>query len=284
MRVLITGGTGFFGRGFVRKLIDEGLADRICVYSRDEYKQATMRQQFNNDPRLRFFIGDVRDQYRLEHAMHGVDTVVHAAALKRIEVCAYNVLECVATNVVGTENVVKASIRAGVKKAVMLNTDKATAPTTTYGFSKALAERIFLDANHYRPLDGCKFASCLYGNIAGSTGSVIPTWREILRTCNVVPVTDPDATRFWMYAHEAADLVLYAIDKMQGGEVFTPDLPAYRVGDLATAMSAQMRIIGLAENEKLHEEMRPGETSDKAKRMSVNELKEALQSWQLEAT
>ena len=276
MRVLITGGTGFFGKGFVNKLLDDNLADRICIYSRDEYKQATMRQQFNDDPRLRFFIGDVRDQYRLEQAMHGVDTVVHSAALKRIEVCAYNVLECVATNVLGTENVAKAAIRAGVKKAVLLNTDKATAPTTTYGFSKAMAERIFLGANHYAGGNGTRFASVLYGNIAGSTGSVIPTWRKILETGDTVPVTDPEATRFWMYAHEAAELVLHALESMKGGEVFTPNLPAYRVGDLALAMGADIRVIGLAENEKVHEEMRPGETSDKARRMTVEQLREEL--------
>lgn len=275
MKVLITGGSGYFGRSFAKRLLDDG-ADRVVIYSRGEYAQALMKQQLDDD-RMRYFIGDVRDLERLKVAMAGCDVVIHAAALKRIEVCAANVHECIATNVTGTENVAKACIAAGVKKAVLLNTDKSVNPTTTYGFSKAMAERVFLGANAYAGAKGTKFASCLYGNIAGSTGSVIPTWRRILETQSYVPVTDPNATRFWMYAHEAHDLVIDSIERMKGGEVFTPDLPAYRVADLAEAMNAVgFEVTGLAPNEKLHEEMRIGETSDKARRMSIAELQEAL--------
>lgn len=276
MRILITGGSGYFGRGFAKTVLDSGLASKVCIYSRGEFAQASMRAEFNDDQRLRWFIGDVRDQDRLRRAMSGIDVVVHGAALKRTEVCAYNVMECVATNVVGTQNVVKACIDAGVKKAVLLNSDKSVLGTTTYGLSKALAERIFLNANAYAGESGTLFASCVYGNISGSTGSVIPLWRKQLETSDTVTVTHPDATRFWMYRHEAADLVLRAIDQMKGGDVFIPTLPAYRVGDLAEAMGAKMRIIGMAENEKMHEEMRPGETSEKARRMTMKDLQDGL--------
>lgn len=275
MNILITGGSGTFGQAFTSRLLQDGVG-RICIYSRGEYAQHLMRKQFNDDSRIRYFIGDVRDRPRLYRAMEGVDVVVSAAALKRIEVCAYNVMECVETNIRGTENVVNAAIDAKVKKAILLNTDKAVLPTTTYGLSKALAERIFLGANYYAGANRTKFASCLYGNIAGSRGSVIPIFRKMLENGDTVTVTNPDATRFWMYPSEACDLVMRAITEMKGGEIFIPELPAYRVGDLVEAMGAKMKIIGLAENEKLHEEMRPGETSDKARRMSVDEIREAL--------
>jgi len=259
-------------------LLDGALASKVCIYSRGEFAQSVMRAEFNDDQRLRWFIGDIRDQDRLTRAMHDIDVVVHGAALKRTEVCAYNVMECVATNIIGTQNVAKACIDAGVKKAVLLNSDKSVLGTTTYGLSKAMAERIFLNANAYSGERGTIFASCLYGNISGSTGSVIPIWRKQRETSDTVTVTDPDATRFWMYRHEASELVLKAINEMLGGDVFIPTLPAYRVGDLAEAMGAKMNIIGMAENEKMHEEMRPGETSEIARRMSIKELQEALKS------
>jgi FlaA1/EpsC-like NDP-sugar epimerase len=186
------------------------------------------------------------------------------------------VLECIETNVNGTANVIRASIECGVDKAIILNTDKAVNPSTTYGFSKALAERMFIEANVYSGGEGTKFSSCLYGNIAGSTGSVIPLWREILKTSDTVPVTDPDATRFWMTDNEACELVFNAMINMKGGEIFRPTLPAYMVSDLAEAMDAKISIVGLAENEKKHEEMVLGDTSDKAKRMTVDELRLAL--------
>lgn len=278
--VLITGGAGFFGRAFVKHLLcDTNLpTSRICVYSRNEWNQAQLRAELNNPDRLRWMIGDIRDTERLRRAMEGVDVVVHAAALKRIEVASYNPMEAVATNVLGTENVVNAAIDAGVARAVLLSTDKACNPTTTYGLTKAVAERIFEKAVHYAGPERSKFAICRYGNVSGSTGSVIPVWRRLLADdVTELPVTDPDATRFWMTAAQAVDLVLKAIYTMKGGEMYIPDLPAYRVGDLAQAMGATgMRSIAMGENEKKHEELRIGQSSEHARRMSVEELKEAL--------
>lgn len=272
--VLVTGGTGFFSRGFVRAALEEGV-ERICIFSRGEYAQAQMRQEFNDDSRLRFMIGDVRDEERLRTAMQGVDAVVHAAALKRIEVAHYNVMEANATNVLGTRNVAQAAIATGVRKAVLLSTDKACNATTTYGKTKAMAEDIFIGAQHYAGAHGTRFTVCRYGNVAGSTGSVIPTWRAMRgRTVNV---TDPKATRFYMTLQQAVDLVSRALREGKQGELLMPtDLPAYSVGDLAQAMDMDYRVTGLMPNEKAHEEMWPGWTSDKARRMSVDEIREAL--------
>lgn len=273
--VLVTGGCGFFGRGFIRAALERPQVERICVFSRGEYQQALVRQSFGDEPRLRWMIGDVRDQERLRRAMHGVDVVVHAAALKRIEAAEYNVLEAVDTNVGGTRNVVHAAIDAGVNKAILLSTDKACNPTTTYGKTKALAEDIFLGAKHYAGAGGPKFSVCRYGNVAGSTGSVIPMWRGM--EAKIVPVTDPCATRFFMRLDEAVAMVMGAIDTASGGELLTPDwLPAYCVGDLAEAMGLYYNVTGLAKNEKLHEEMVPGLDSSMARRMSVQEIKEAI--------
>jgi len=268
--MLITGGCGSFGKAFVRRLLDEGNHDRICIYSRDEYKQAQMREEFNDD-RLRFFIGCVRDRDRLRRAMEGVSVVVHAAALKRIETGFYNPSEMVLTNVVGSMNVIEAAHDAQVKKVVFLSTDKAYQPISAYGQSKALAESLFLAANHARGKSGPLFAVTRYGNVAGSTGSVIPKWRGLGL---VVPVSDPDCTRFWMYMSEAVDLVLDTIHSMK--ELNIPILPAYRVGDLAEAMGKVMGIQGLSEYEKKHEGMEDGNTSDIARRMTIQDLQEAL--------
>lgn len=278
MNILITGGTGFFAKGFVKTLLEEDLATRICIYSRGEFAQATMRREFKDDERLRWFIGDVRDQDRLYRAMSGCEVVVHAAALKRVEVAEYNPLECISTNVQGTVNVVKAAIDARIKKAVFLSTDKAFEPCNTYGLSKALAEKVFLGAGHYAGDKGPAFAVTRYGNVAGSTGSVIPTWRELMKTQSHLPVTDPEATRFWMTRQQAVDLVLWTLDTMTGGELNIPTLPAYRLGDLAVAMNPGRRpkIIGLGKGEKLHESMASGKSSADAERLTVDELREAL--------
>lgn len=276
MQILVTGGTGYFGKGFVKRLLENNLASRICVFSRGEYAQAMMRHELNDDDRLRWFIGDVRDKDRLERAMLGVDVVIHAAALKRLEVAEYNVLECIATNVVGSTNVVRAAIDAGVKKAVLLSTDKACEPCNAYGLSKALAERVFLSAFAYAGERGTRFAVTRYGNVAGSTGSVIPTWRRLMDRQGWVPLTAPDSTRFWMPLSEAIDLVLRTVDTMQGGELNIPELPAYRLEDLAQAMGVNARIVGAHPAEKLHESMIPGQSSEHARRMTVEELRAAL--------
>jgi UDP-N-acetylglucosamine 4,6-dehydratase/5-epimerase len=275
MNMLVTGGTGFFGRAFVRRAMNEG-ASRICVYSRGEHTQAQMRADFNDDLRLRWFIGDVRDRDRLRRAMEGVEVVVHAAALKRIEVGFYNPEEMVKTNVVGAMNVIEAAADAGVRKVVALSTDKAFEPVSPYGQSKAIAETLFLVANDTCGANGPRFAIVRYGNVAGSTGSVIPLWKNILKSADTVPVTDPNCTRFFMTIDQAVDLVVSTIKTMCGGETVVPTLPAYRLGDLAQALGAKMDVRGLGKWEKLAESMQRGISSDKARRMSVEELRGAV--------
>lgn len=270
--VLITGGTGFFGRHFVRRLFEDDDVERICIYSRDEFKQAQMREEFGDDSRLRFFVGDVRDRDRLARAFDGVNVVVHAAALKRIETGHYNPGEMVKTNVQGTMNVIEAAMDKMVEKAIFLSSDKAFEPVSAYGQSKALAESLFLAANNTRGSHGPRFAVTRYGNVAGSTGSVIPRWRGM---DGAVPLTDPDATRFWMVADEAVDLVLDVIEEMPE-EVAIPELPAFRLGDLAEAMGRDTRVTGLPAFEKKHESMCETMCSASAERMTVDELREAL--------
>lgn len=276
--VLITGGTGFFGRGFASRLLDAGVP-RVCIYSRDEAKQAQMRQDFAGEDRLRFFIGDVRDEDRLRRAMDGCDVVVHAAALKRVEVGEYDPEEMFKTNCNGARNVISAATDCCVEKVVALSTDKAFEPVNAYGASKLMAEKLFLGANNARGAHGPRFAVTRYGNVAGSTGSVIPVWRAQMAAGRVVTVRDPNATRFWMTLDEACDLVARTVETMQGGELNVPSLPAYRVGDLAEAMGiyrGPFTYSALGPGEKLHEGMESGNTSDNARAMSVEELQEAL--------
>jgi UDP-N-acetylglucosamine 4,6-dehydratase len=284
---LVTGGTGFLGRALARRLLIPLDKDsygternaRVCIYSRGEAAQAAMRAEFNDDPRLRWFIGDVRDEKRLRRAMESVEVVIHSAALKRIEVGFYNCVETVKTNIIGTMNVVEATHDAGVEKVVLISSDKAVSPVSPYGQSKALAESIFLNANNTRGEHGPLFAVTRYGNVWRSSGSVVPTWQRILAAgARTVPVTDPEATRFFMRIDEAVDLVLRTIQTMTGGEVNVPTLPAYRLGDLAEAMGAEMDVRGLPDYEKLHESMGAGNSSDAARRMSVAELREELTS------
>lgn len=278
--ILITGGTGYFAQGLVRRLLALDMSERICIFSRDEYKQALMRQRFKDDARLRFFVGDVRDRDRLTRAMLGVDTVIHAAALKRIEVGKYNPCEMVKTNVFGTMNVIDAATDARVGRVVMLSTDKACAPVSAYGHSKAMAECLILAANNMHGEHGPKFACTRYGNVAGSTGSVIPTWRRLIEAGELtrVPVSDPGVTRFWMTEDQAVTMVLDTLDTMQGGELVIPALPAYRLGDLAAAMGVEYEIVGLPAWEKKHECMREGESSEHAPRMVISEIRTALES------
>lgn len=277
--ILVTGGTGTFGRAFARRLLDDGLAGRVCVFSRGEHAQADMRNGFGPDERLRWFIGDVRDRDRLRRAMEGVDTVVHAAALKRIEVGHYNPVEMVKTNVLGAVNVIEAATDAGVARVVALSSDKAYRPVSPYGTSKALAESLFLAANNARGEHGPRFAVCRYGNVAGSNGSVIPLWRAMIAAGAVtVPVTDPDCTRFWMTIDEAVSLVVHTMNTMQGGELAIPELPAYRLADLAEALGVGMEIRGLPAWEKKHESMRDDLSSDGARRMGVAEIRERLEA------
>jgi len=251
--ILVTGGTGSFGKAFVARALRDG-ARRIVIFSRDEAKQAAMRAE-NPDPRLRFFIGDVRDEPRLRRAMQGVDVVVHAAALKRIEVAEFDAEECVKTNVDGTRNVVHAATDAGVGKVVLLSTDKACSPVNAYGASKLLAEKLVLAANNTRGATGPIFACTRYGNVAGSRGSVIPLWRQAIDAGRDVQVTNPEMTRYWMTLEEAVELVVWTLANMQGGELVVPNLPAYRLADLAEAMGGAPNVVGTREGEKAHEAM-----------------------------
>src|SRR6266852_3682354 len=273
--VLITGGSGAFGTACTKRLLALR-ANRIVIFSRGEHRQAEMARAIPDpDERLRFFIGDIRDRDRLRRAMEGIDIVIHAAALKRIEVGAYNPLEVKKTNIDGAANVIEAATDARVKKVVGLSSDKAYEPISPYGTSKAFAESLLLAANNTRGNYGPIFSIVRYGNIWASTGSVVPTWREILRESDAVPVTDPQCTRFFMTMDEAVSLVLKTAETMKGGEIAIPTLPAYRLGDLAEAMNAKMNITGLPPYEKLHESMGPDRSSDKARRMSIAELRAA---------
>lgn len=273
--ILVTGGTGSFGQAFTKRLLQDASIERIAILSRGEFAQAEMAEGLPAD-RMRFFVGDVRDRDRLRRAFDGVDTVIHAAALKRIEVGHYNPSEMVKTNIIGAMNVIEAAQDAGVRKVVALSSDKAFEPISPYGQSKALAETLFLNANNGSPKTA--FRVVRYGNIAGSRGSVIPRWRSLIANGGTtVPVSDPDCTRFWMFQHEAVDLVLKAV-KSNTKEILVPTLPAYRVGDLADVLGVKMDVKGLPSWEKKHEGMATGNTSDIARRMDGEEIREGLKA------
>lgn len=278
--VLITGGSGSFGHAFVERLLREGFKNRIVIYSRSEHRQFQMAQTFKDkDPNgvLRFMIGDVRDRDRLRRAMNGIDTVIHAAALKRIEVGHYNPQELVKTNIMGSLNVVEAAQDAEVRKVIGLSTDKAYSPVSPYGASKAMMESLFLAANNTSGWNGPRFAICRYGNIWRSTGSVVPIWEQMIKDgAKELPITDPDVTRFFMRQEEAVQLVLDTIETMRGGEIRIPKLPAYRLGDLAEVFGLPLKVTGLPAFEKKHESMEDGNSSDLARRMTIKELREAL--------
>ena len=277
-QVLITGATGAFGKTMVKFLCSLESIKRICVYSRDEFKQSQMRACVK-DERVRYFIGDVRDAERLTRAMSDIDLVIHAAALKRIEVGAYDPMEVVKTNVMGSMNVINAAMDAKVKRVIALSTDKACEPVNLYGATKLAMEKMILAANNARGAFGPRFAVTRYGNVAGSTGSVIPIWREALAQGMDVIVTDPTCTRFWMTQEEAVQLVWELAQQMKGGELAVPHLPAYSLGDLLTAMCIppqKQLLVGLGAEEKRHERMTPTMSSADARRMTLDELTKGL--------
>jgi UDP-N-acetylglucosamine 4,6-dehydratase len=255
--ILITGGTGYLGRALARALLDQTKARRICIFSRGEFAQAQMRQAIPDpDERLRWFIGDVRDGDRLRRAMQHIELVIHTAALKRVEVGEYNPDEMVRTNVVGAMNVIDAARDTRVAKVVAVSTDKACAPLNAYGATKLTMEKLMLAANNTTGPYGPKFSVVRYGNVSGSTGSVIPTWR-LMKAAGLtkVPVTDPRCSRFWMKIEEAVELILWTAANMEGGETVVPLLPAYKIGTLAEAMGMEMDIKGIGAGEKLDEAM-----------------------------
>jgi UDP-N-acetylglucosamine 4,6-dehydratase/5-epimerase len=271
--VLITGGTGSFGQAFTKRLLT-GPVERVAILSRGEYAQAEMAEKFN-DTRIRFFVGDVRDKDRLRWAFEGVDTIIHAAALKRIEVGHYNPMEMVKTNVIGTMNVVESALASKARRVVFLSSDKAWQPISAYGQSKALAETLILNANNQTPAGGPSFRVVRYGNVAGSRGSVIPKWKA---SSGVVTVTDPDCTRFYMRMDEAVDLVMAAAKPDNDKPILIPELPAFRLGDLADVLKVKMDVTGLPPWEKKHEGMDFGNTSDVARRMTRDELVRAVEA------
>lgn len=255
--VLVTGGTGSFGRRFIRTLLERYQPARLAVFSRDEQKQYEMAGEAHFQHKaLRFFIGDVRDEGRLEMAMRGVDIVIHAAALKHVPTAEYNPFECIRTNVHGAENVVTASLRMGVKRIVALSTDKAANPVNLYGASKLAADKIFIAANNLSAGSDTRFSVVRYGNVLGSRGSVVPLFeRLIAEGADSLPVTDERMTRFWITLQQGVDFVLSSLARMQGGEIFVPKIASMRMADMARAMAPglKLRIVGIRPGEKLHE-------------------------------
>lgn len=252
--VLITGGSGSFGRAMTRLLLETHSLKRLVIFSRGEVKQLRMRREFGDNPALRFFIGDVRDLERLRLALRGVDIVFHAAALKQVPVAEYNPFEAIQTNILGAANVIRACIDAGVKRIIGLSSDKAVNPINLYGATKLCADKLFVAANSYAGALNTRFAVVRYGNVVGSRGSVIPLFMEQRRT-GVVPITDERMTRFWITLEQAVRFTLKCIELMCGGEIFVPKIPSMRIVDLAKAVAPDCRckIIGIRPGEKLHE-------------------------------
>lgn len=255
--VLITGGTGSLGKALVTNLLANTKVRRIVIFSRDELKQHHMRAEFSDDPRLRWFIGDVRDLERLKRAFHNVDFVFHAAALKQVDTGEYNPMEFIKTNVLGSQNVIDAAIETGVSKVVALSTDKASSPINLYGATKLTADKLFIAANNYSFTYGTTFCVVRYGNVMGSRGSVIPFFRRLAEEGKPLPITDLRMTRFWISIEDAVKFVLDSLKIMTGGELYVPIIPSMKIADLARAFdpSAKLIEIGMRPGEKLHEEM-----------------------------
>lgn len=254
--VLITGGTGSFGKKFIEMLLREYQPRKLIVFSRDELKQHEMRVAGFVDPSLRYFIGDVRDVDRLRRAMNGVDIVVHAAALKQVPACEYNPIEAVMTNIMGAKNVIEAALDCGVHRVLAMSTDKATAPINLYGATKLVAEKLFVQANSYRGRDGARFACVRYGNVVGSRGSVIPLFKKQMVNGKIT-ITDERMTRFWITLDQGVRFVISSIEQMHGGEVFIPKIPSMNIMDLANALAqdCDFEFVGIRPGEKLHESM-----------------------------
>lgn len=251
--ILITGGTGSFGKAFIKYILAEK-PHRLVVFSRGEHLQEEMAREFN-DPCLRFFIGDVRDAKRLEMAMNGIDIVIHAAALKIVPICEYNPIEAVHTNITGAENVIRASLSTRVRKVIALSTDKAVNPVNLYGATKLAAEKLFMAARSLSGNHGCRFSVVRYGNVVGSRGSVVPFFRSVARQNLPIPITHPEMTRFWITMDRAISAVTNALNMMEGAEIFVPKIPSIRISDLATAIAPgrQQNVIGIRPGEKIHE-------------------------------
>ena len=255
--ILITGGTGSLGKSLIKYLLRETKVRRIAIFSRDELKQQSLRIELQDDPRLRWFLGDVRDLDRLKRAFHRVDFVIHAAALKQVDTGEYNPMEFIKTNVLGSQNVIDASIDAGVKRVVALSTDKASSPINLYGATKLTADKLFVAANNYSFTYGTTFSVVRYGNVMGSRGSVIPFFQEIASQGKPLPITDFRMTRFWISIESAVKFIIESLEIMTGGELYVPKIPSMKITDLAHAVAPDAKLleIGMRPGEKLHEEM-----------------------------
>ena len=260
--ILITGGTGSFGKQFTKTVLEKyPNVKKIIIYSRDEYKQFVMQNMPEFKPyinKLRFFIGDVRDKERMMRAFNGVDYVVHAAALKQVPACEYNPFEAIKTNVIGAKNVIECAIDCGVKRVVALSTDKACAPINLYGATKLCSDKLFVSGNNYSGGKDTRFAVVRYGNVAGSRGSVIPFFQDLVKNkAKELPITDMNMTRFWLKLEQAVEMVLYAFENMHGGELYVKKIPSMRMPDLAKAIAPDLPLkeIGIRPGEKIHEQM-----------------------------
>ncbi|VXA83009.1 UDP-N-acetylglucosamine 4,6-dehydratase (inverting) [Aeromonas veronii] len=261
--ILVTGGTGSFGKKFIATVLSRYQPTRLIVYSRDELKQFEMQQRFNH-PCMRYFIGDVRDAERLDMAMRDVDFVVHAAALKQVPAAEYNPMECIKTNVGGAENVIKAALNNGVQKVIALSTDKAANPINLYGATKLCSDKLFVAANNMAGKNPTIFSVVRYGNVVGSRGSVVPFFDNLIKSgASTLPITHPEMTRFWLTLQQGVDFVLSNFQRMRGGELFVPKIPSVKITDLAAAMAPTLKqeIIGIRAGEKLHEVMCPADDS-----------------------
>ena len=259
--VLITGGTGSFGKKFILKLLEKKLSNRIVVYSRDEQKQYNLSKQINSD-KIRYFIGDVRDKSRLDSAMQNIDIVIHAAAMKHVDIAEYNPMEAIKTNVLGAQNVIDACLNNNVKKVIALSTDKASSPINLYGATKLTSDKLFVAANNFKGNKDIKFSVVRYGNVMGSRGSVIPLFLN-QRKKNIFTITDRKMTRFNITLEEGVNFVLNSLKIMRGGEIFVPKIPSYKIIDLVNSVSKnpKIKIIGIRPGEKIHEEMISSEES-----------------------
>ena len=258
--ILITGGTGSFGKKFTKKILQDYQPKKIIIYSRDELKQFDMQAEFRNHECMRFFLGDVRDKERLNIAMREVNYVVHAAALKQVPAAEYNPMECIKTNIYGAENVIDASIKNQIEKVIALSTDKAANPINLYGATKLASDKLFVSANNIVGSDKTRFSVVRYGNVVGSRGSVVPFFKKLIENkSDYIPITDQEMTRFWITLDQGINFVINCFKNLMGGEIFVPKIPSIKITDLASAMAPNIKqkIIGIRPGEKIHEVMCP---------------------------
>jgi UDP-N-acetylglucosamine 4,6-dehydratase len=255
---LITGGTGSFGKAFIKRLLSTTAVRRVVVFSRDELKQFEMSEDYQGESRIRFFIGDVRDADRLARAFDGVDIVVHAAALKQVPAVEYNPIEAVRTNINGAENIINAALDRGVQRVIALSTDKASSPINLYGATKLVSDKLFVNGNAYVGGRPTRFSVVRYGNVVGSRGSVVPFFKRLVaQNAQEIPITDERMTRFWITLPQGVQFVMDNLERMRGGEIFVPKIPSMRVTDLAAVLAPKigLKIVGIRPGEKIHEEM-----------------------------